>query len=471
MNPFASIVENNNRLLKFSILLALLIKSMYLVFFCYIYTDSDQTMQWLAASEYALGTFNTLFFYGQDYNPMIEALFASPLVYIGFPVYFALPTITTIMGLTPWIFTVYILYKNNHLFSASILMLILAALPYEFHIVNAISRGWVHGLFVATVGLFLLFNTKANYTFIKISKLIVAGLLGGVGTYICPNVVLYFIPFVVYWWILVGEKKIIIGTILGACYIAGVIVTSKLCSNFPYHSYIKHWNSPFSLSFEYFVHNLKSIYLLFNGLFPLYSYLGIIIFISIFIFTWHLFKKKNFLFFWPMLVLIVLVLITLFTRKSNNGQGNPFFPYIRFYLAIPILFYYFFLNQYNKWFQIHRKKAIYLLLLAIGIQLFLFPLHQIKYTKTDEFVRVVSIKKICKACDSIDVIMKERHQDKALIFKKCDEIAFGCAALGYKYHFLYPEYERHKLNHELFEKTDTSQLLHISYENYEYVFR
>ncbi len=471
MKILTRIINQNNKLFSLSILLVLVVKSIYLFFFCYIYTDSDQTMQWLAATEYASGTFNSLFFYGQDYNPMIEALLAAPLVYVGVPPYIALPTITTLMGLTPWIFAIYILYKNSNLYVASVLLLILAALPYDYHIVNTISRGWVHGLFIASIGLFILFNTNNNKTVSNVIKVIIAGILGGAGTYICPNVILFFIPMAIYWWILKIEYKLTPAIILGFCFVLGVFITFKMCLNFPFHSYIKHWNTPIELGFKYFLNNVKYVYLLFNGFVPIHAYLGVFIILILFLFTWQLYKKRAFQLFWPCLTLTVLVLFTLFTLKSNNGQGNPFFPYIRFYLAIPIILYTFLLLHYQNWVQLHRQKIVYTLFVLVFIHLATYPINQNKYIKTDEFVRVVPIKQICKACDSIDVVMKNRKQDKALIFKKCDEIAFGCPALGYKYHFLYPEYERHKLNNELFSQSDTSQLLHIYYENKEYMIK
>ncbi len=46
--------------------------------FGFQYPDSDQAIMWQGAVDFAQGIFHEPRFYGQDYNTMIESLFAVP---------------------------------------------------------------------------------------------------------------------------------------------------------------------------------------------------------------------------------------------------------------------------------------------------------------------------------------------------------------------------------------------------------
>lgn len=429
-------------------------------------------MQWMAASEYASGQYHTLFFYGQDYNPMIEALFASPFVRIGIPPYIILPIITPIMALTPWIAIAYIIYKQTRKWLVALFLLILSALPYEFHIVNSISRGWVHGLFFAGIGIHLLYLATAEFKLKNIFLIGLAGLLGGAGVYICPNALLLFIPISIYWLFLTGIRKAIFFQIFcSVCFLIGIYITKLYCSNFPYHSYIKHWNTPIELDWAHFFQNLKYFYGVFYGMFPGFAYAGIILFFLMAITIRHTYKSKQYIYFGTLISMLFIFVFILFSLKSINAQLNPFFPYMRFYLAMPMVIYMILILTFEKWLVKHRLKIIYSLLVCVFINFALIPLYNKKSSKMDEFVRVVPVSKLCIACDSIEAILKKRNEKSVLIKSKCDEIAFGCAALGSKINFLYPLYERNKKNKILFETTDTTNLLHISYEHETYVFK
>jgi len=55
-----------------------------LIHFTFKYTDCDQAVMWLGAKEIMQGKFHEPCFYGQSYNPMIESLFAVPLLSVEY---------------------------------------------------------------------------------------------------------------------------------------------------------------------------------------------------------------------------------------------------------------------------------------------------------------------------------------------------------------------------------------------------
>ena len=71
--------------------------------FAFRYTDHDQVLMWYAATEYAHLRVHEPRFYGQNYNTMLEAAFAAPLVLAGVPHAQSLPIVTSFLALSPFV--------------------------------------------------------------------------------------------------------------------------------------------------------------------------------------------------------------------------------------------------------------------------------------------------------------------------------------------------------------------------------
>src|SRR5687767_13455783 len=89
-------------LFYFLFLLVITERMIVLLKFGFVYTDSDQTIQWLGLKEYSQGIFHEPRFYGQAYNSMLEALFAVPFYKMGVPAHIILPIITSLLALLPY---------------------------------------------------------------------------------------------------------------------------------------------------------------------------------------------------------------------------------------------------------------------------------------------------------------------------------------------------------------------------------
>jgi hypothetical protein len=135
----------------FGYLLLLLIadRAVSLWNFGFLYTDIDQTVMWNGAMDYSMGIFREPFFYGQDYNFMLEALLAVPLIWVGVPVYKALPIVTAVLSVVPFIALAFFFRKRNHILWAYLSLAVPVLLPAEYGFITNISRGNVQAhLFV-----------------------------------------------------------------------------------------------------------------------------------------------------------------------------------------------------------------------------------------------------------------------------------------------------------------------------------
>src|SRR4051812_45399419 len=75
--------------------------------------DSDQPFMWIGAKDYSNGYFFEPRFYGQDYNTFLEALIAVPFIRLNMPVYVAVPLVTHLILLLPFLFTGFYLFVHQ----------------------------------------------------------------------------------------------------------------------------------------------------------------------------------------------------------------------------------------------------------------------------------------------------------------------------------------------------------------------
>jgi|GEM_PF-1399946 len=149
----------------FAIFLALLVldRTITLFYFGFVYTDIDQTVMWNGAFDYSMGIFHEPFFYGQNYNFMIEALLAGPLLWINVPVYMALPLVTSFISILPFIVLAFCLRKKKKYFWAYLSLILPVFLPLQYNFLTTISRVFVGShLFFPLLLIPLFLPTKAR---------------------------------------------------------------------------------------------------------------------------------------------------------------------------------------------------------------------------------------------------------------------------------------------------------------------
>ena len=137
----------------------------YLTHFGFVYTEADQATLWVQADDIAHGIFREPCFYGQAYNLPVEAWFAAPLILCGVPPGVALPLITVMLALLPFVALAVVAYRTGQRWIASAILLIPLALPVEYVVVSSIPRGFINGIALATPSLALWVFARSRWSF------------------------------------------------------------------------------------------------------------------------------------------------------------------------------------------------------------------------------------------------------------------------------------------------------------------
>ena len=160
--------------------------------FGFAYVGSDDPILWQGAVDYTRGIFHEPYFYGQNYNVMLEALFATPLVGSGMSPHQALPLSTTVIGLLPYIVFATTLFRRGKAWGAFIFMLMPLLLPVEYGMLTMMPRGFVNGLFFTGALIFPILDPRLVRSFV------VLGLASSVGFICNPNSLVFSFPVAVY---------------------------------------------------------------------------------------------------------------------------------------------------------------------------------------------------------------------------------------------------------------------------------
>jgi len=179
--------------------------------FGFKYTDHDQALMWYAATQFSKLHFHEPRFYGQDYNTMIEALLAAPLLALHVPHFVALPVPTSLLALVPFFLLAYLCSRLGRPFSAVFALALPLCLPLRFHLLTMLSRGFVTGGFFGC--LTILLGVMAPWRV----RFFVFSLAAIVSISILPNAALLVVPFGVFLLMSEPQKaKALLGSALGA---------------------------------------------------------------------------------------------------------------------------------------------------------------------------------------------------------------------------------------------------------------
>lgn len=162
--------------LALAILLVLVCVDRFLLLdlFGFRYTGNDDTVFWQAAEDYSKGVFREPYFYGQNYNYMLEAIVAVPLLWAGCSHAVALPLVTSVLALLPFIGSAFMLRGRGVPAAAALCLLVPLALPVEHGLMTSMSRGFVGGVALSVFLLPVLLdevNIKSFYRFGMVAPL------------------------------------------------------------------------------------------------------------------------------------------------------------------------------------------------------------------------------------------------------------------------------------------------------------
>ena len=114
--------------------------------FAFTHIGIDNALIQQVARDYGQGIFREPYLYGQNYNPMLEALLAAPFVRLGAAPWIALPIVTSLLTLLPFWSWAWWARRQNAVTAAVILAAMPLLLPVHWGLITAMPRGWVHGL-------------------------------------------------------------------------------------------------------------------------------------------------------------------------------------------------------------------------------------------------------------------------------------------------------------------------------------
>lgn len=135
-------------------------------FFAFVYTDIDQLVMWNGAMDYAQGIFHEPYFYGQNYNYMLEAFVAVPMILLSVPVFKALPMATMLISILPFVSLGMFLKLRNQNQWAYLCFALPLFLPLDYNFLMSIPRGFVQAFLFIPFLFYPLFKPekKANVT-------------------------------------------------------------------------------------------------------------------------------------------------------------------------------------------------------------------------------------------------------------------------------------------------------------------
>ena len=374
----------------------------FLTKFGFVYTGSDEMIFWQAATDYMNGIFHEPFFYGQNYNFMLEALVAVPFLKLGIPYHYTFPIVSSILALFPFIFFATILYKKSYYIESFVFLIIPLTMPVEYNILTSITRGFVSGLFFTGFLIYpLLYPTK------KISYFM-SGICIALGYIFNPNSLVFSIPIGMF--LLLNNFKTplfyIINILCAALILYLQFLSQQFYVNHPDYNVCGMWSLKYS--FNLLLDDIKHLDTIFTYLNPIiwnWGWLSLIILLIAGIYL----LKNNRQYGISIITGIIFIIFTLGINKVNDGINIIFFSIPRMFLGIPLFlslgFFYckiFLPVTDNFW----KHSLILIGVIFFFIKISISPLI-IKEHTSHEISSCILEKKIsalCEECDNISSI-------------------------------------------------------------------
>ena len=159
------------------IVLSIAERALLLHYFGFTHIGIDDALVQQVAIDMSNGLFREPFLYGQNYNPMLEALLAALFLGSGASPTIVLPMVTSLLALLPfWSWAVWA-NQRRAVTAAFVLAATPLALPLEWGLITSMPRGWVHGQALLAVIPWLMGVRPVFVRYAMLSSTLVASLL------------------------------------------------------------------------------------------------------------------------------------------------------------------------------------------------------------------------------------------------------------------------------------------------------
>lgn len=315
------------------IFLGVVDRMVVLVVFAFRYVGIDDALIWEVCRDMGNGIFKEPFLYGQNYNPMLEALTGAPFVRLGGPPWVVLPLVTAFLTMLPfWSFALWC-RRNGTPVAALVLAAFPLFLPVEWTMITSMTRGFVHGLAILAC---LPWITLVSGSILRGALF---SLVVSIAVVNNPNALIAGIAAGIVWWRLEhGSLKWFSGILIGA--IPAIAWQWWASHFFDDRSWeVIHRLTPAELAFDpgLFWRALRSPSDFFRGLFPFHAELGVLILVLLIILAIVLWKRGDRTFAFALITVFVGTVIALGVIKIHDGCSSIFFPRSRMFLALPLV--------------------------------------------------------------------------------------------------------------------------------------
>ena len=322
-------LQKDRAVFLLSLLIVLIDRFLLLENFNFNFVRSDDMIYWQSATDYMKGVFHEPYFYGQNYNFMLDSIFAIPLIKLNIPYSIAFPIVSSLISLFPFILFAGILFNKGHKIEAIFFTLIPLLLPIEYGILNSIC-GFSSGLFFAGFFVFPLLKPFSK------SSWFIAALAVSL-SYICnPSSLVFSIPICVYLF-LINFRRL-------SFYLINIATVIPILSieYFAKRFYLMNaeynvcgmWN--FEFSFSKMFNNFQHLDKFFKYSTPIFWSAGWLALVFILIAGIVIMKKD-----WKkgisLIIGLVFIIFTLGINKVNDDSNTIFLSSTRMFLGIPLL--------------------------------------------------------------------------------------------------------------------------------------
>jgi hypothetical protein len=408
--------------------------------FSFVWTDGDQVLMWHAAKDFSEGLFYETRFYGQSYNTMLEGLIAAPFYKSSVPINQLLPVITSILAIFPYILiSLHVFLKK----SSTIALLIISIpliLPINFSFITSIPRGFVTGIFAASL-LYVLLDRKSS------GKSFFAAFFIFILSYtINPNAIFFSIPCLVY--IIINnytKRSFYLPSMGGLAF--GLLVHYLLNLFYILHPNYNLHRYTMSYSFKNFWQGIQNLNFYFKDISIVFVHFGISIFIVFvglsILLAFQKQKVKSLI----VALIPILILFTLSMSKLHDALDSIFYSYSRMYLAMPLA-----LALAVSFLEIKKYTWGVYIYLFIPISCLAYNYSNLKHkveietnTGINHMVSIRKVDELKEDCEKLKKLSIERNIDLIVIgFDWRSTLStYGCASCVDNFpKTLFPAYER-----------------------------
>ena len=397
-----------NKIVFIIILTLVLIDKVFLLTnFNFKYIGSDELIFWQSANDYMHGIFHEPYFYGQNYNFMLESFFAIPLLVLGVPYNIAFPIATSIISFFPFFFFSIILYKRGYIIESLFFILLLLLLPVEYGILTSITRGFVTGLFFCSFLIFPILKPTLK------SSWIIGALSLTIGYIFNSNSLIFSLPISLY--IFLYNYKKISYYLINLLLILPVLYIEFLAKRFYEINalFAVHGMWKINFNFNLMISNFGFLDHFFAYSMPLFWSAGWLILIVIstlgFIIIKHDWRKGTSVFFG-----IIFIIFTLGINKVNDHLDTIFLSSTRMFIAIPLFtgVIFMWLNDRLNIKEL-RFKALFLIIaitvFAVKIGIYRPIIKQHTSRTNYGSVAIKKNEQFCSDCEKLDSITKKEN--------------------------------------------------------------